>query len=181
MTSLLPTTGHVDLVRRYVEDILNHRRTEEISEIFSVEYRDLHPLIIPGVLNTAQPDGGTIADLTALVDLLAQPGVDVHFTLEDVFAGPHDRVAYRLFGEGTVPLVDTQPANGHPGSSEGSATSGGTSVRKLAIPNTSLTFGGLSPESGRSTPALAPRVIPVCRDISGEKPATVPTLGSGDP
>lgn len=50
----------------------------------------------------------TIRDVRAIIAFLAAPQVDIAFTLEDAFGGA-DRVAYRLFGQGTIELPDSSP------------------------------------------------------------------------
>lgn len=99
-----------ELLVRFVDEVLNAGSPSALSEIFAPTFRDNHPLRIPGVL---EPPGkkGTIADLRAVVNLLASPVLDMGFVLEDVFEA-EGRVAYRLFGEGTVALAPIEPTNG---------------------------------------------------------------------
>jgi hypothetical protein len=111
------TTEGCELVDRYVEGVLNERRIEDVSNLFAPGFRDNDPLCIPGLL---QPDSGTYGtreDVRRLVGLLTAPGVDVRFVCEDVF-GYEDRVGFRIFGQGTIPLARSrdllsQEANSH--------------------------------------------------------------------
>jgi len=95
---------------RFVQEVLNDCRLEAIPEIFAPTFRDNHPLRIPGLLD---PPGktGSVADLRAVVNLLASPVLDMGFIVEDLFE-VEGRVAYRLFGQGTVALTPNaaQPA-----------------------------------------------------------------------
>lgn len=106
-----PRTGvGTELLGRFVDEVLNVGCASPIPEIFAPMFRDNHPLRIPGVL---EPPGktGTIADLRTVVHLLASPVLDMGFVLEEAFE-VEGRVAYRLFGEGTVALAPTEPLEG---------------------------------------------------------------------
>jgi SnoaL-like domain len=100
-TARLPTGA--DLLGRFVQDVLNAHRVDAIPELFSPNFRDNHPLFIPGLVESPGTTG-TLADLRDVVSLLASPVLDMSFSLEDVITAD-DRVAYRLFGQGTVGLV----------------------------------------------------------------------------
>ena len=95
----------VPLVQEYVESILNGHARDVVDKIFAYSYIDHHPLRIPGVIMPSARNHGHVSDIQLLVNLLDQPGVDFVFTLEDVFESA-DRVAYRIFGEGTVPVAN---------------------------------------------------------------------------
>ncbi len=94
--------GGSDLVVTFVDDVLNRQDLGVIQEIFSPDFCDFDPLIVPGVIEPAQPRRGSIEDIQKFVGVLAQPGVDIRFALEEIFEGGPDRIAYRLFGEGLL-------------------------------------------------------------------------------
>jgi hypothetical protein len=98
------------LLNCFVDDVLNACSADAISDIFTPTFRDNHPLRIRGVLEPPGKTGST-ANLRAEVKLLASPVLDMAFVLEDVFA-VEDRVAYRLFGEGTVALAEAGSRQG---------------------------------------------------------------------
>ncbi len=96
------------LLSRFVQEVLNDCCAESIPEIFNPTYRDNHPLRIPGLLEPPGKTGST-ADLRTVVNLLASPVLDMGFVLEDLFE-VEGRVAYRMFGQGTVAL---SPSGAH--------------------------------------------------------------------
>jgi hypothetical protein len=98
------------LLNCFVEDVLNACSVDAISDIFTPTFRDNHPLRIRGVLEPPGKTGST-ANLRAVVSLLASPVLDMAFVLEDAF-DVEDRVAYRLFGEGTVALAQADSRQG---------------------------------------------------------------------
>lgn len=126
-------TGPTLLVERFVEGVLNGHDAEIVETLFHPRFMDRDPLVIPGVV-----DGDGIAGrpgIAVQVKLLSSPGVDIRFTLEDAFDNGSDRVGYRLFGEGSLPLTpELEHETREPGR-------GGTiSVRKLGVAGTSLAF-----------------------------------------
>jgi hypothetical protein len=93
--------GGMDLVRTYVTDVLNTHKVETVYDIFSPNYVDHDPFFA-----THRPDGifheaKHRADVLKLGHFLSRPEVDVKFNLEELFES-NDRIAYRLYGEGTV-------------------------------------------------------------------------------
>jgi len=128
------------LLYRYVDDLLNEANASLVSILHSRTFRDYDPLRIPGVL---QPVGriGNIHDVEAQLKVLGAPGVDIHFTLEDWFEGSAERIAYRLFGEGTVPLL---ASDGH--TSE--LTPVANRVRKLGIEGSKLAVSYSEAQNG---------------------------------
>jgi hypothetical protein len=135
-------SGSQHLVDCYVDDILNGLDVGKVDLVFSPSFRDFDPLQIPGVLTPSLPNAGTIQDVKSLVSILSQPGVDIRFTLEEIFEGARGQIAFRLFGEGVVPLADATDERTDP------APSDRRTVKKLAVRDTALDFGGLSPETG---------------------------------
>ena len=96
-------TKPAELVEAYVERVLNGRDGAVIGSVFHSAFVDWNPLDLPGMLT---PNGlDRRAGVEAQVRLLSAPGVDIHFTLEDAFDNGRDRAAYRLFGEGSLPLT----------------------------------------------------------------------------
>jgi len=84
---------------RFVQEVLNDCRLEAIPEIFAPTFRDNHPLRIPAYwIRRART--GSVADLAAVVNLLASPVLEWDLIVEDLFE-VEGRVAYRLFGQGT--------------------------------------------------------------------------------
>ncbi len=120
------------LIHTYVDQTLNGPDLESVRTLFAVNFRDNDPLRIPGVIEPGGVIGG-IQDVESQVRLLARDGVDIRFTLEECFSGANGRVAYRLFGEGTVPLTKTEVQRGPTDSRR---------VRKLGIAGTRLAFEG---------------------------------------
>lgn len=121
------------LVQRYVDQVLNDRDIAAVSELFSETYRDHDPLSIPGVIGSPQIAGRSHIEQQSA--LLCSSGVDMYFTLEDVFNGGSDRAAYRLFGEGTVPISAESVTDEN-------APHDGTAVKKLSIRGTRLALHG---------------------------------------
>lgn len=97
-----PSAG-ASCFRRFVTDVLNGHRQDVVDRLFQAGYRDHDPLLVPGFLEDPGFAGG-IGGVRALAGLLSAPGVDMAFTPEVVF-GDDERIAYRLFGEGVVPLA----------------------------------------------------------------------------
>lgn len=87
----------------YVRDLLNGRDLSAVEQLFHQGFVDRDPLVLPGVLPADGMDGRR--GVEAQVRLLSAPGVDMQFTLEDVFDNGDDRAAYRLFGQGSLPLT----------------------------------------------------------------------------
>ena len=119
----------VKLVREYIEEGLNGGRRDVVAELFSPNFRDHDPLVVPGLLEPRFPTLGGIREIYALIQFLLHPGVDFNFKLEDAFSSGN-QVAYRLFGQGTIELVgpdDESPAS----RVGGSGTSVGT--RKVDV------------------------------------------------
>lgn len=87
---------------RYVDEVLNSASEDPLEELFTPTFCDHHPLRIPGLLEPRGPKG-TIRDLRSVVKILRSPLVNLAFVLEDVIPGS-DRLAYRLFGQGTIQL-----------------------------------------------------------------------------
>jgi hypothetical protein len=127
------------LVHQYVDQTLNGADLGSVRALFAGNFRDHDPLRIPGVLEPGGPIGG-IDDIEAQVRLLAGDGVDIRFTLEECFSGGEGRVAYRLFGEGTVPVMST---------GDHRSTTDKRKVRKLGIAGTRLAFEGVDGPGGR--------------------------------
>ena len=96
------------LVRDFVESVLNHHDQSLIDYLFSERYTDHDPLRIPGLLEPGAI--GTIDDLKKSVCFLSFSEIDFHFTLEDLFS-VGNKVAYRLFGDGTLKVVVDGNAN----------------------------------------------------------------------
>jgi hypothetical protein len=130
--------GGCALLDRFVQEVLNAKSADALSGLFAPTFRDNHPLRIAGVM---EPPGktGSIADLRAVVNLLASPVLDMGFVLEDAFE-VGGRVAYRLFGSGTVELAPTAPVH------EPSLASGGPGgrypmgARKFGLADTRLSI-----------------------------------------
>lgn len=120
--------SNVDLVRLYVAEILNGTNIHAISQLFNPRFVDHDPLRIPGVIRPTR-SVGTVADVRQQTLLLAMPGVDIKFHLEDVFQSPVGDVAYRVFGQGTVPLAAPDE-------------NGSALPRAMRVPGTSLAFVG---------------------------------------
>jgi hypothetical protein len=115
---------------QYVGEVLNNHDLEAIDRLFDSTFVDHDPLTIPGVISPQAGMPASIDFVKRLVDILSESPVDIHFTLEDVIS-VDNKVAYRLFGEGTVDLVDSlNPIS----------NSERTPVKKLAIANTHLAF-----------------------------------------
>jgi len=89
-----------ELVRLFVDLVLNQHIADEIGRLFSRSYWDHDPFVIPGFGETGSRRAG-VPFLHALVAFLTSPSTDFHFTLEDLVAGD-DRAAYRLYGQGMV-------------------------------------------------------------------------------
>jgi len=90
----------VELVRRWYAEGMNGKQATIIPEIFSAAFVSHQPFCIPGIFNPHLA-GSSSDHLRELVSFLSSPTVDLSFSLEDTF-GSGDRIAYRLFGEGTV-------------------------------------------------------------------------------
>jgi hypothetical protein len=125
---------------RYVDEVLNAACADPLNELFTPNFCDHHPLTIPGLL---EPRGkrGTIDDLRRVVQLLASPLVNLAFVLEEVIPGK-DRLAYRLFGEGTIQL-SAEPLTTRVG------RNGSASVRVLDLPGVRLRVKASGWDSGK--------------------------------
>jgi hypothetical protein len=122
----------------FVGNVLNARSADAISDIFTPTFRDNHPLRIRGVWDPPGKTGST-ANLRALVKLLASPVIDMAFVLEDVFE-VEDRVAYRLFGEGTVALAQGGSRQGPDSIGEVGGLWRSADARKLGLTDTRLSI-----------------------------------------
>lgn len=97
------TLDSVDLMHRWVELYLNGHHLDVIPRLFTTDYHD--PIPVPATKDPHTPTAPLAMNyLRAIATFLASETVDVAFTLEDAFA-VEDRLAYRLFGEGTVGLA----------------------------------------------------------------------------
>ena len=101
MTSIGRSSLGQRLVERFVDGILNSHETDVIDEIIDSKYQDFDPLDIPGYPPRAIQGIEYVRQLCAFLSLDI---VDIAFTLEDSF-GESDRVAYQMFGEGTVRIA----------------------------------------------------------------------------
>ena len=89
--------------------------------------------------------------MEAQVRLLSAPGVDIRFTLEDVFDDGGGRAAYRLFGEGSLPLTsEYETRRLDPGRRVSDVV-----VRRLDVAGTGLVF---ERDSLRRTQSLVERL-----------------------
>lgn len=134
------------IIERYVDEVLNRHSSEALHALFAANFKDNHPLRIPGVLEPP-PGPSSIDHVEKQVEILGSPGTDIAFTLEDWFEGGDNRTAYRLFGEGTVPLVGgdlTGPEEARDLNQEPIPR-----VKKLAIPGSRLQFTGVMPGDPR--------------------------------
>jgi hypothetical protein len=95
----------LELLHAYVARVLNAGDVARVSSLFSERYRDHDPLNIPGFAVSTRNDWGTRDDVVRLCNALREPSVDVLFSIEDVFCS-EDRIAYRVFGSGTVALAE---------------------------------------------------------------------------
>jgi hypothetical protein len=99
-----------------VAQVFNDRSLIQLPKYVAPVYRDFDPVTIPGHLMPRRPSWGTITDLEKFIQFLDSPLTDFHFVVEDTFAH-RDRVAVRLFGEGTMarlqpPVVISSEGNG---------------------------------------------------------------------
>lgn len=98
------TRSGTALTGRFVDDILNRRDEASVEQLFSPRYLDHHPFYRE---RSDAPSGpGRLADVLALVRLLAAPDVDVTFHLEEAFERD-GRVGYRIFGAGVLATAGT--------------------------------------------------------------------------
>jgi predicted SnoaL-like aldol condensation-catalyzing enzyme len=97
VANMQPSNTPKRLVCRYVDEILNGKQVDLLDEVFSPLYLD-HDPVFPG--NTGRKA------IHSFIQILSQDHFDVWFTLEDALA-EGDRIAYRLFGEGTGLLPPT--------------------------------------------------------------------------
>jgi hypothetical protein len=130
----------VESLSRYVDEVLNGACVDPLNELFTPAYRDHHPLRIPGLLEPRE-NRGTFDDLKKLVALLASPLINLAFALEEVIPGK-DRVAYRLFGEGTIRL-STEPLTMRVGRNSSGP------VRTLDLPGVKLRVKASGWDSGK--------------------------------
>ncbi|MGH9090705.1 MAG: hypothetical protein ACRDZR_04870 [Acidimicrobiales bacterium] len=128
-------TRPAELVEAYVDRVLNGKDRSVIGSVFHQAFVDRDPLVLPGVLVGEGLDRR--AGVEAQVRLLSAPGVDIRFTLEDVFDDNRERAAYRLFGEGSLPLTVEQEHR-----TDGRAADGPSTVvlRGLDVAGTDLAF-----------------------------------------
>jgi hypothetical protein len=124
-----------ELVEAYVERVLNGRDRAAVASVFHPAFVDRDPLVLPGVLPAEGQDRRE--GVEAQRRLLSAPGVDVHFTLEDVFDNGHDRAGYRLFGEGSLPLTAEYESNVTRGAADEPST---TVLRGLDVAGTGVAF-----------------------------------------
>jgi hypothetical protein len=97
------------IIYRYVERILNGLDISEVHDVFSYDYRDHDPLILPGI---TERDGiqNDRYYVEQIVRFLSLSNVDVAFELLDVCGSERDgRMAARIRGEGVIALEDVQP------------------------------------------------------------------------
>jgi hypothetical protein len=109
------TRSGTALMGRFVDDILNRRDEASVEQLFSPRYVDHHPFYrersdAPSGLALSGP--GRLADVLALVRLLAAPDVDVTFHLEEAFERD-GRVGYRIFGAGVLATAATASTPTH--------------------------------------------------------------------
>jgi hypothetical protein len=101
MASLSKWGAMLHLVRDYVTAVLNGGDSASIPRLFSENYRDHDPPVIPALGLAPTPGWGTRRDIQMLCKALHRPGVDLVFVLEDVFQAG-DRIGYRMFGSGSL-------------------------------------------------------------------------------
>jgi len=102
----------VGQVEAWVQLYLNDHDVKMIQHLFAPSFVDHDPIPLPTAQHVHTPAARTTSGyLDAVVAFLGSPGVDIQFTLEDVFAAS-DRVAYRLFGEGNILLRSSALAIG---------------------------------------------------------------------
>lgn len=94
------------LMSLLVDELLNNCCSSMISKVFQENFVDYDPIEVPALQTAGSGGLGGIQGIHTLMAFLSQPGVDFRFVLEDAF-GDEDRVAYRLFGEGQINLVDS--------------------------------------------------------------------------
>ena len=121
--SFLTFTG-TQLVTGFVDLILNDGELGRLPQLVAPHFRDHHPVHIPRIYEVARRDNGTVQDIINLVGLLQSESVDFFFHVEDVFQAG-DRIAYRLFGEGTVLLPESAVPDGVRPGADGPGSSGG--------------------------------------------------------
>jgi hypothetical protein len=96
------------LLGSFVTNLLNDANPIEVATLVDEGYRDHDPLRLPPFLVPSQATFSTRSDLVQLVRFLGHPSVDIRFHLEDAFQ-VNDRIAYRLFGAGTLSIRDLLP------------------------------------------------------------------------
>jgi len=126
------------MVQSYVSDVLNGANKSAVTSLFDVTYQDHDPLVIPGVIGQSLTAGG-IAHVMDQVDLLNRPGVDLQFVLEEVISDDPTSAAYRLFGEGSLPM-DPPTIEASPLGQDGANPEPKARVRKLGVSGTRLQF-----------------------------------------
>jgi len=92
------TSESQGLVEAFVDRVLNLHDTAAVAVLFHPTFKDHDPIDIPGYARKRVQDVEYIKNLCAF---LSSEYVDISFTLEEAFGQP-DRIAYQLFGEGTI-------------------------------------------------------------------------------
>src|SRR6185437_5348103 len=87
-------------VSSFIDHVLNAADRDQIERVASRQFVDHSPLPVPGSPGRSE---GDLRYLYDLVEFLAQPTVDIAFSIEDMFA-EGEKVACRIFGEGTITL-----------------------------------------------------------------------------
>ena len=86
------------LVEAFVDRVLNDHDEAAVAVLFHTTFKDYDPIDIPGYPGKRVQD---VEYVKKLCTFLSSEFVDISFTLEEAFGRP-DRIAYQLFGEGTI-------------------------------------------------------------------------------